>query len=401
MAQSNRRDAQSTSSLHQVLDPPPPFRNGHANYPPFNNLATWGKVQKQVASSAELSPGENLAPNDEDQTPLVHWLIEIVRAKSGITRLMAIWLIVIFYRSHVIPQRLERGLSMLILPALAQCFEKDLKVNDAEEFQHDTGPLSNTTRTIIQRAPRILALFIAESTELQKSAADAHVIKKLSLLLKQSYDPIPAAQIRSVWKPNEATSQNDSLEDSQYSRIGPTGYHLLVLHTLQMRESALIALAAMASSEDDYRKAIIDNGVVPFVLESLKPADKPLASQITANDDSDIKLENPTSVLIAACTAGRALSRSVSALRTSLIDAGLADPIFQLLKHSDLEVKIAASAAVINLLLEFSPMRDVSSHFPPVSIGIQQVVDQMNSHTRLLKHFLDASSRCLRSASIV
>ncbi|KAG9733773.1 ARM repeat-containing protein, partial [Aureobasidium melanogenum] len=59
----------------------------------------------------------------------------------------------------------------------------------------------------------------------------------------------------------------------------------------------------------------------------------------------------------AACHAATALSRSVSLLRTALIDAGITKPVYNLLTFPDLEVQIAATNVTCNLVLEFSPMR--------------------------------------------
>ena len=41
------------------------------------------------------------------------------------------------------------------------------------------------------------------------------------------------------------------------------------------------------------------------------------------------------------------------------MDAGLAAPLFVLLRNQDTEIQVAATAVICNLVLEFSPMRDV------------------------------------------
>ena len=46
------------------------------------------------------------------------------------------------------------------------------------------------------------------------------------------------------------------------------------------------------------------------------------------------------------------------------MDAGLAAPLFLLLKHQDVDLQIAATAVVCNLVLDFSPMRDVRESVP-------------------------------------
>ena len=48
-------------------------------------------------------------------------------------------------------------------------------------------------------------------------------------------------------------------------------------------------------------------------------------------------------------------------LRTSLIDHGIANPVFDLLTHQSVKVQIAATEVITNLVLEVSPMRTVSA----------------------------------------
>ena len=329
-----------------------------SNYPPMNSFATWGKQQtsqRAFSSAMEIIPTESFASQDHDETHLVPWLVEVVRAKSGMTRLMAIWLIALMFRSNSVSPHRSRDLSMQLIPILAGMLDKDSKISDDEELPYDLGPSEPAARTILQRAPRVLALFVAENEEFQRAAADADVIKKLSQLLKQSYDPIPPASMTAMWNPIEG-DVNDARDHSNSSKLGPDGLMPIQLHTVRMRESALIALNAMATSKDEYRKAIIDNGVVPFIIESLKPHDQPAGAEDKVQNR---QLGNPITTLIAACNAARALSRSVSSLRTTLVDKGLADPIYKLLRHPDLEVQIAATSASINLILEFSSMRGV------------------------------------------
>jgi hypothetical protein len=127
---------------------------------------------------------------------------------------------------------------------------------------------------------------------------------------------------------------------------------------MRYRENILKALAALVPFKDEYRKAICEHGVVPYIIDALKPrpSDAPADAAMPRNTAED---GNPIPTILAACGTARMLTRSVSVLRTSLIDAGVAKPLFALLRHSDLEVQIAATAAICNLALDFSPMKEV------------------------------------------
>lgn len=70
-------------------------------------------------------------------------------------------------------------------------------------------------------------------------------------------------------------------------------------------------------------------------------------------------------VRAAACHCLRALSRSVNVLRTDLVEQQAEEKLVWLLREEENEtVKVTASAAVANLLLEFSPMRNVRLFLP-------------------------------------
>lgn len=125
----------------------------------------------------------------------------------------------------------------------------------------------------------------------------------------------------------------------------------------------------------------------------------------TSDDSSDDESKgeygtNPVEVLIAACGAVRALSRSVSVLRTTLIDNGVAEPVFQLLQHPEIEVQIAATATVCNLLTDVSPMREPISEAGVLKILCEHA-RSMNAKLRLnavwsLKHFVHGVSNDMK-----
>lgn len=133
-------------------------------------------------------------------------------------------------------------------------------------------------------------------------------------------------------------------------------------HQWRVRRATLKALAAIVSQKDEYRKSVIETSIVPLIIESLKPLD---VSRFTKSYSVDVDSEgyrnvgNPVSVLLAACEASKALSRSVAILRTSLADADLASPLSNLLRSPSEDVQVAATAAIGNVVLDFSPMRQV------------------------------------------
>jgi hypothetical protein len=124
----------------------------------------------------------------------------------------------------------------------------------------------------------------------------------------------------------------------------------------------MLAISALAEKEDSSRKEIIKNGVVLCLVDALTPfPERPTPNALVRSTDTiDARDGNPDFVLAAALRVITALSRSVSILRTSLIDGGIAKPVFALFRHTNIDVKRAATDSLVNLILHFSPMRNVS-----------------------------------------
>lgn len=340
------------------------------NFPQLGVAGTSAKLSRTTgafSTAVEVNQLGSLHHVEDDENALVAWLLYIVRGEGGTTRLMAAWVLTILYRSGLTNRRRETGLALLLVPLLVRMLDKDFKIAGDCQNAYDNSILRSSSWVIKEQAPAILAMLIVDSVELQRAAVDADAIKKLSQLLKESYDPLPTMSSTSLWSPEPSSPEEMDIRESAHaSKLGPTGLPPNAYHVIKMREAVLLAFAAIAPVKDEYRKAIIENGIVPFVIESLKPYNNSSTSA-TVKKQPVVSEEkgrteytgNPMPVLLAACGAARALSRSVSTLRTSLIDAGIAAPLFLLLEHESMEVQVAATAVVCNLILEFSPMREV------------------------------------------
>lgn len=340
------------------------------NHPPLGALGVTTKMpqlSRTVSSAIEGYQYQRQASEsaDDDENPLIAWLIYVCRAESGITRLMAAWVLAILYRFGLANRRRETGFALLLIPLLVRMLDKDVRVSGEAASPYDACKLRSPHWIIKEQAPAVLALLAGDSPELQRAAVEAGAIKKLSQLLKESYDPLPINSSACLWTPQQ--SELESMESNASStRLGAPGLPAVVYHATRTRESVLVALAAIASLRDEHRKSIIDNGVVPFVIESLKPFNGSLSGpsipqppKEEASKNNKTLGGNPSFVILAACGTARALSRSVSTLRTSLMDAGLADPLFVLLRNQNTDIQVAATAVICNLVLEFSPMREV------------------------------------------
>ena len=371
---------QTTSSWIENLIPSLP--NSHhrsslaqqSNFPPLGTLGPSGKQSqpsRSFSSAIEVIQSQGLEFVEEEESPLIAWLLYIAREQDQLTGLMAAWTLAILYRHGLTKRGRETAFAFLLVPLLTRMLDKDLMIFPDTSSTYNLDFLTSPRNVIRERAPLVLAMLAANSAEVQKAAADAGAIKKLSQLLKESYDEITPNSTASLWAPDPASSTQMETRD-EGSRLGPQGISVAARHVMRLREAVLVALAAIASDKDEYRKEIIGNGIIPFIIKTLISEDTDSPSAPTADSQTEHSARNRRALtrngrnaILAACGAARALSRSVSTMRTSLMDAGLAAPLFTLLKCQDVELQIAATAVLANLVLSFSPMRQVS--FPAAS----------------------------------
>lgn len=320
------------------------------------------------------SPQETQTAPEEPESPLTSYLIFIMRSREGEERLMALYLLTVLFRTGLISKAREPALGLLVVPLLVQMLDEHVKSKDVLN-DHE---LLRIEWSITEMSPQILSLLITDSEHLQRAAFQNKAMDKLSKLIKFAYDPVPESANAKHWSPIKPDEVADHMEHDHTlsSRLGDPGQSALLAHKIRLRESVLRAIASLIPFKEEHRKSVVDNGIIPYIVESLNPnPQKPSTKTNDKGDKADKKTEsndtkvhqegygiNPVGVLIAACTATRALARSVCILRTTLIDNGVVTPIFPLLSHADTEVKVAATAAVCNLLIDVAPMREVCTY---------------------------------------
>ncbi|KAG9944854.1 ARM repeat-containing protein, partial [Aureobasidium melanogenum] len=293
---------------------------------------------------------DHAATNISVDSPLCIWLMYLARSQQDpCCRLAALRLLAILndaldadidaprYDTLTRSRERERQMALFAIPIAVKLVQDSLDTIFGQELS-----------IVKEDACAVLAHLIENSTELQQAALDAGAVKHVSQLLKKSFDPITLA--RPMWSA-DSQAQDSQLPPIPSATLGPDGLAPEVMHAMKCRAGALEALAAIAEKEDVNRKAVIDSGIISNLIDSLVP--------VSAFDSSILpsKNGNTVPVLLAACHAATALSRSVSLLRTALIDAGITKPVYNLLMFPDLEVQVAATNVTCNLVLEFSPMR--------------------------------------------
>lgn len=294
------------------------------------------------------------------ESAVIPWLMHAMRFDQRLCRVEAARLLAALYQAGFVGKNRALVFSLLVLPLLV-----DLTDELPSPLPASPGTASQDIedRTIREQVPRILAGLLTDFPHLQKVAAEAGVVKKVCQLLKSTFHTVDIRP--GIWSSSPPIENLGSLSPS--CRLGPRTLPLGVVHAMRCRESALILVAAISEREDKYRKHLNEQDLVPRLIDSLVPLNQNFLTKFRGHGSQeklDANVGNPISVVLAACKAARSMSRSVGLLRTSLIDAGLVTPVEKLLKHPNIELVIAATDVICNIITDFSPMRAVRLCLP-------------------------------------
>jgi hypothetical protein len=338
-----------------------PALGSHSHATTTATMETYGRLP---SVDTLQQPTSRSVITDESESPLFIWLMYVARRGEGRERLSACWLLALLKKfgerwplNDPSKNTRERHFSYLIIPLVAKMVEECSPTSEHSKKAYAAGPAAKEEmRFVLERAPLVLAELVTGNKALQSAAVDARMLPTLIQILKRSFDTITTST-KPLWQPRSASLEvKDPEIDPASSTLGRSGLSADVLHAFKYRESVLLALAALAGDQDGLRKLVIEMGAATHIIEAMVPyteKNESGAAPTTAKDG------NPEAVLVAACKVTRSLSRSVSVLRTSLIDHGVAQPVYELLMHPSVKVQIAATEVITNLVLEMSPMRPV------------------------------------------
>ena len=394
---------QASAFPHLGPRPNPFWGNGTVSE---KNTATSKAPSSWPASRPDSGSAEDVDAEDTE-SQVVPWLIHLVRVRQAREKVAAAALLASLCRAGFVGRQREPAIGNLVIPpllTLLSIIQDSTTTSDADVAEN---------QELLERIPFVLSRLVTDSETLQKAACDADAVKLLSKLLKGSYDPLPDVSTMQPWSPNpEAPKLDNGLSPSRW--LGERGQFPQLLHRTEIRESVLKCISALASMQEEYRKAFVDQELLQFIVESLSHVpEKPVVQKDRGQHDDCIKyLEdasenstygiNPTSVLVAACHVIRTLSRSVSIVRTSLLDNGAVLPLFRLLRHRYIEIKTAATGAMCNLVTEVAPMRPQLIEYGIMGILCDHA-HSLNASLRLnalwaLKHFVHSIPNNLKKA---
>jgi hypothetical protein len=289
-------------------------------------LSSLCKGNKTVASAVSLYNGINRFYLVSSGKSVSAVLFQLLHDRRPLMRLGSCICLVNLFLSGALTADYEPMITTQLLTALIRLFDDTTLIS---------WQLGMSITSIQERSIAHFAILIQDNPKLQTSSLEGDAISKL-------------ARILTALNPTESGDVSSYIQESV-----PNSDHLCT--------SVLLAIAAASSLTEECRKQVIEMKILPCIVSSLENAN--------------------VGIRAAACKCARSLSRSVKHLRTSLMDAGIALPIFQLLFDEDINVQITASATLCNIVLDFSPMKKIVIE----KGGVQQLVQLVHSSNQELR----------------
>jgi hypothetical protein len=352
---------------HEPLLPPmylPVHRSITHTSRESSNFPALAFYQSEATGSDRFDQLQPSVSDIDHSNAVCSWLLVLARSFQGLDRLATLRLLAhvanairadpmgnLHQTEHAQKSReRERQLATLGAPLAVALLQRAVETQTADNIDEQ-----KLIADLKIHACAVLALLVAGSKDMQAAAVQAGAIKYICPLLRKSFNAISPR--RPMWSAKSIPAITDDTPD--HCRLGEKGTQEELMQAMRCRHGALSALAALTDHEDSHRQTFIENGAMSFIIDSLKPfptvgpgAERANLQALTPDDG------NSTPVLIAACRAAQCMARSVSVLRTSLVDGGIVAPLLHLLAHEDVGVRLASTDVCCNLVLTFSPMRD-------------------------------------------
>lgn len=307
------------------------------------------------------------SPMRGSDSAFLAWLVHIMRTTDTACRVKAGALFAIVVKTKYVSSGKDRFIALLVIPLLVDVMKNAEYASGSLQGASHPDPASVAELRALRDVPLVLANLLTEIPSLQKASVEANVIKELCQYLKGTFGPFDRQPRHwSELDDQDVEELQRSMEDANRSQrqLGDSGIPPNVRWMFQCRENGLHLFAALTGKEDSFRKKLVENGMLQCIIDSLKPMPSETSSSLSNPKEAgsrkeklDAEVGNPDSVLIAACLAAKSMSRSVSLMRTSLVDAALAKPIYALMLRKSPDVILAATEVICNLVMDFSPMR--------------------------------------------
>ncbi|KAI5305465.1 hypothetical protein KEM56_004355 [Ascosphaera pollenicola] len=398
----------------------PPFKYSESLETSFPSLSSAAEMQSSLNFSKDKFEGleKQDAMNTgevKEESPFVSWLLYMIFTGAAAAvgnhglgcrelRVVTATLLLELFDLHLVKEMRIPVLSSLVVPVLMRIveggFKKEKGLAKESKKAHDDEDNHFSKRAKVQLDATVtlarLMKSIRDRTEAQVfHRQEAKLVETIAKGLQKTF--VAEKEVgKPVWNPQRSDQESSCLPDlstvnqplDSSTALGPSGLSKFSVSQNAMRERYLMALASMAVYGEEHRAKFAERETLACVMNSMKaheieapmttlgernqagpqPAHQHRDSNLgntaaPAADNSNSKKQRPEieynsiAVIHAACMAARALCRSPKLLRTVLKEADMSKPPIKLLSHPDVDIKLAATAVLCNLTLDFSPMK--------------------------------------------